>query len=401
MDSCLTVEREIDKVLTKFGGLNDHSVDTLEDFINSIENLRKELAAGPADGEVQVTQSLVMTQALHRVQEATSRMGQEHKDLHSTVSKVGKTIDRNFVSEFSAVFTESSFENEETQLLLNEIICEHFLRQGKLDIAEALNEEADLNLDPSQMEPFLELHRILGALKRRNLQPALSWTAANRDSLQNQGSNLEFKLHRLQFIELVSLNPQNQTQALEYAKHFARFADKHAREVQVLMGSLLYMKQGIHTSPYAFLLDPIYWDEICDVFTRDACALMGMSVESPLSVSIRAGCRALPPLLNIRQVMQQRQVSGVWTSKDELPVEIDLGNEHRYHSIFACPILRQQSTEHNPPVRLICGHVISRDALHKLASGNKYVSQFGVKQLVKCPYCPVEQNPDDAKIVIF
>ena len=52
-------------------------------------------------------------------------------------------------------------------------------------------------------------------------------------------------------------------------------------------------------------------------------------------------------------------------------VEIDLGSEHRYHSIFACPILRQQSTEHNPPVRLICGHVISRDALHKLSSSNK------------------------------
>ena len=53
-----------------------------------------ELTAGPADGPVQVTQSLVLNQALHRVQEATGRMAQEHKDLHSTVSKVGKTIDR-------------------------------------------------------------------------------------------------------------------------------------------------------------------------------------------------------------------------------------------------------------------------------------------------------------------
>lgn len=40
--------------------------------------------------------------------------------------------------------------------------------------------------------------------------------------------------------------------------------------------------------------------------------------------SIRAGCKALPPLLNIRQVMQQRQVSGVWSSKDELPVCISI-----------------------------------------------------------------------------
>ncbi|KAL4231136.1 E3 ubiquitin-protein transferase rmnd5a [Mactra antiquata] len=391
MDSCLTVEREIEKVLSKFGGLHDHGVDTLDTYITTLENLKKELNEASPDSEVQVTQSMVLNQTGHRILEAAGRMGQEHKDLHSTVSKVGKMIDRNFVSEFSAVFTESSFENEQAQELLNEIVCEHFLRQGKLEIAEALNKEANLNLDPMQMEPFLELHRILGALKRRTLQPALSWTAANRDKLEMQGSCLEFKLHRLQFIELVSQGPESQSQILQYARNFARFADRHSRDIQVLMGSLLYIRQGIENSPYAFLLDPINWEEICDVFTRDACALMGMSVESPLSVSIRAGCKALPPLLNIRQVMQQRQVSGVWTSKDELPVEIDLGAEHRYHSIFACPILRQQSTEHNPPVRLICGHVISRDALHKLASGNK----------VKCPYCPVEQNPDDAKVVVF
>ena len=36
--------------------------------------------------------------------------------------------------------------------------------------------------------------------------------------------------------------------------------------------------------------------------------------------SIQAGCLALPPLLNIRQVMLQRQVAGVWSNKDELPV---------------------------------------------------------------------------------
>lgn len=157
------------------------------------------------------------------------------------------------------------------------------------------------------------------------------------------------------------------------------------------MGSLLFLRQGIENSPYAHLLSPIYWEEICDIFTRDACTLMGMSVESPLSVSIRAGCIALPPLLNIRQVMQQRQVSGVWSNKEELPVEIELGQEYRYHSIFACPILRQQSTDTNPPMRLICGHVISKDALGKLSNGSK----------VKCPYCPVEQLPVDAKQIFF
>ena len=50
--------------------------------------------AGPENGEVQTTQSLILSQTVRRVREATSRMGQEHKDLHSAVSKVGKAIDR-------------------------------------------------------------------------------------------------------------------------------------------------------------------------------------------------------------------------------------------------------------------------------------------------------------------
>ena len=55
-------------------------------------------------------------------------------------------------------------------------------------------------------------------------------------------------------------------------------------ELQCLMGSLLYLREGVENSPYSHLLEPIYWQEICDVFTKDACCLMGLSVQSPLSV---------------------------------------------------------------------------------------------------------------------
>ena len=44
------------------------------------------------------------------------------------------------------------------------------------------------------------------------------------------------------------------------------------------------------------------WHEIADLFAKDACALMGLSIESPLSVAVNAGCTALPALLNIKQV---------------------------------------------------------------------------------------------------
>lgn len=38
--------------------------------------------------------------------------------------------------------------------------------------------------------------------------------------------------------------------------------------------------------------------------------------------SINAGCTALPALLNINHAMLQRQVTGIWDGKDELPVSV-------------------------------------------------------------------------------
>ena len=51
MESCLSVQRELDKVETKFTGLHDHYSNTIEDFISSIENIRRELAEGTTVGK--------------------------------------------------------------------------------------------------------------------------------------------------------------------------------------------------------------------------------------------------------------------------------------------------------------------------------------------------------------
>ncbi|XP_076460917.1 E3 ubiquitin-protein ligase RMND5A-like [Babylonia areolata] len=391
MEACSAVEKELDKLNAKLIALRDHGQRSLEDFITSVQDIKTELSQAPPDLQLSSLQVTTLKQSLQRIRDGVSRISTEHKDLHSSVSRVGKTVDRNFVSDFSAILTEGACEGEVNQRLLNEIICEHFLRQGKLDIAEALNEDANLQLEMDRKEPFLELHRILEALKNYDLGPALLWAQMNRERLAEENSSLEFKLHRLQFISLIRQGYSVQQDALQYARNFAPFAAQHTRELQNLMGSLLYLREGVDNSPYAHLLEPIYWQEICDVFTKDACRLMGLSVQSPLSVCIQAGCQALPPLLSIRQVMMQRHVAGVWSNKEELPVEIDLGHEYHFHSIFACPILRQQSSHANPPMRLVCGHVISKDALAKLANLNK----------VKCPYCPMEQIPTEARQIFF
>lgn len=50
------------------------------------------------------------------------------------------------------------------------------------------------------------------------------------------------------------------------------------------MGMLLFVPQGINNSPYSSLVIDKMWDEVYELFTRDACTLLGLSNESFLSV---------------------------------------------------------------------------------------------------------------------
>uniref|UniRef100_A0A3B4AE98 Uncharacterized protein n=1 Tax=Periophthalmus magnuspinnatus TaxID=409849 RepID=A0A3B4AE98_9GOBI len=364
MEQCACVERELEKVLHRFVMYGHQSEERLDELLRSVCEIRAQLVAfGVQDADLSVL-SQTMTQCCKNIKETVQMLASRHKDIHGSVSKVGKAIDR-------------------VNMKLNSYIYIYFY----LSICTDKACSSGVVIDMSMKQPFLELNRILEALRMQDLR----WAVTNRQRLLDLNSSLEFKLHRLYFISLLSGGISNQVEALQYARHFQPFASQHQRDIQILMGSLVYLRHGIENSPYRSLLEPNQWAEICNIFTRDACALLGLSVESPLSVSFASGCMALPVLMNIKQVIEQRQCSGVWTHKDELPIEIDLGKKCWYHSVFACPILRQQTSESNPPMKLICGHVISRDALNKLTNAGK----------LKCPYCPMEQNPSHAKQIYF
>jgi hypothetical protein len=69
------------------------------------------------------------------------------------------------------------------------------------------------------------------------------------------------------------------------------------------------------------------------------------------------GKQALPMLLKLASVMVNKKHE--WHAMRQLPVEIELNKAFQFHSVFACPVSRDQSTAENPPMLLPCGHVLS------------------------------------------
>jgi len=411
MEACQAVEREVERVLSKFTGLRRTLEGGVGEQLAALTALQQQLEEGEEGGGMTEQQLAAARATLAAVSGGVARIASEHRDLHCSVSKVGKAIDRNFVNDWDCTSREDVFRGETRAGLLTEVVLQHLYREGRLEISETLSRESGVTQYQCQdiRQPFIELNRILASLQERELGPALAWVQANREALNLRGTSLlfsraepggrqavrqnnglELRLHKLKFVEL--LRAGERLAAVRYARqHFPTFVSGQEREVQSLMGAVMYSGPGLEQSPYSHLLSPANWQETADLFLRDACALLGLSMESPLTVAVTAGCKALPALLNIKQVMQQRQVSAVWNAKDELPIEIELGGDCRYHSVFACPILRQQTADTNPPMKLVCGHVISKDALVKLTQGHK----------LKCPYCPLEQSPGDARPLYF
>jgi len=127
------------------------------------------------------------------------------------------------------------------------------------------------------------------------------------------------------------------------------------------------------------------------LFTKEWCARMGLPVEPPLEVVAGLGGGAALAVLetNRRKMAKARNE---WSSRNELPVELPVPLRHRYHTVVCCPVVREPTNDENPPMLLSCGHVISKEAITRLQKG---------AQRVKCPYCPVESNANQALRLYF
>jgi len=261
--------------------------------------------------------------------------------------------------------------------LVNKVIMDHLVRTGHLEVAKTLAEECGERLDEDKVRPFVEMMEVISALRHRDIGPAKMWAHRNEAALAELDSDLGFKIVQMEFVQLVSKG-----QVVEAVEHARRSFQAHVPQwlgqVQKLMGCLAFVGR-LERSPYAELFHEREWQILEVSVTREGCLLMGLPKDAALEVCVEAGIKALPSLLKFANVMQGR--IGDWGSKNALPVEIDLGPDRRYHSVFVCPVSREQASADNPPMMMQCGHVLCEHSLKKMSRG---ASRF------KCPYCPVE-----------
>jgi len=390
------LEEGLERVAKKQKTTLPKTLKSIDLLITEINKCKQEISASQDAMEVEGKEkegNMVVSETIQHLSEVVetkiiSKISSDHKELHAPISKLGKILEKNFKADIEKAIKGHKIEANELQ----KNIAQHLYRQGRFDLGDVFTKEVNIDPETAQKmkQPFIEMFQILQSMREHNLGPAIIWAQCKRSDLTRIGSSLEFKLHRLNFMELLVGNKQKE--ALSYARvHFAEFAQSQMSEIQHLMGSFLYA-QRLQQSPYSSLFHasriPTLWSDITTQFARDSCALMGLPLESPLHVCITAGFKSLPTFIKLASFQMLKLAP-----QDTATVEVDLGPEFQFHSVFACPVSREQSTKENPPMMLPCGHVICRSSMLKLIKGTS--SRF------KCPYCPSEQTPAQVKQVFF
>ncbi|KAI0302243.1 RING-type zinc-finger-domain-containing protein [Russula brevipes] len=324
--------------------------DSLNSLLQTLHVQKKRLEAGIA-AEAELT-------TLPRTVEARKKeIDERQKEIYNSLARYGKALDKRFTTPLPTY--EPLFASKDAQSALEHVIAMHFLRTGRFSTAETFMQVymPSHAVRETPHQTCLGVRASVDFCGRQSLF-VVRWVERNRDFLQSHSSALEFYLHRSEYLQ--------QSKAIEYANRYLQpFFATHPAEVKRLMGCLIFLpKERMQNSPYEDLTSETIYLDLENMFATGFCASLGMSKQPPLRV---VGILAVE-------------------------IEIPLPAENRYHSIFACPVSKDQSTEQNPPMMMNCGHVVSKDSLQKLSK---------TSGRVKCPYCPVESMVADALRVHF
>ncbi|CAD8059779.1 unnamed protein product [Paramecium sonneborni] len=315
-------------------------------------------------------------------QKPLTKIKQTNNECYAYISKLGKNMDKLYKKNLQ-------YGQEHVELdknVLTELIKTHLLRDGEFEAYETLLKESG-SAESSFHQFFTEAQSIVKDLKERKLDSAIQWAETREKKIMNC---LLFELLKQKVIQLV------QTEGISAAIYFMRdnssFQEQgqaHLYEIR-LMTCSIFLWPNVENTKYHYLYDDEKnWPRILNLFLEVAAKSQNILTKSEIRTVFSAGCLTMPKLIKYNQITRNRS-SEVLTN--DIPIDIEIGKEFKYHSFFVCPVSREVTNSDNPPVLLKCGHVISKLSAHKMIAN---------KSKFKCPTCPVETKGVDLPELIF
>lgn len=284
-------------------------------------------------------------------------------------------------------------------------VCSMAVELISTTILSTYAQECGLPLPPSHV--YVQLADITSSIRAGNLDAAIQWAESNRNFLSSRSSNLEFALHRSQFLRIATGEAAREGKrggrsspsamaldsdasqgrhpavtpfstvhiqaAVEYGRiHFRRHLPTHLATIQALFSFSLFLPplqpnrlptiaELYEQVPYTYhhFLDAqqMHSPHLEPLFAIEYCARNAMSREAPLKIAVEVGVSggALLKIHKARKVMKLRR--NEWSQANELPVSTTIhwwrmGCTSRYlgqNQLTILPSSRPLAADRHPP----------------------------------------------------
>lgn len=227
---------------------------------------------------------------------------------------------------------------------------------------------------------FVQMGQIVQDIKRGNSKSCHDWC--------DEDSPLNFELFVLECLQLFAQGDTLETYHHLTTKIPPCSFHQLTKEVSPILTQLLLGMKFEN-------LDVVIrrqLEKCISLFTKEYCAKKNLPYNSPLFLIVLSGVISFKFFIKYTTIRAASHVD--WTTENELPFDVQLpAFLSHFHPIFICPVLKEETTEENPPYSLPCHHILSKKSMDRLSKNG--TSTF------KCPYCPVNASKSKTRRVNF
>lgn len=247
---------------------------------------------------------------------------------------------------------------------LKRILVDYMLRMSYFDTAAMLAKKSNIE-NLVDLDVFHEARKVIDALKRKEVAPALAWCAENKSRLKKSKSKFEFAVRLQEFIELV--REDKFMQAVTYARRYlAPWAASYMKDFQCAFATLAF-RSNTECARYKDLFKETQWDSLIEKFKKEFYGLYGMTLQPLLNIYLQAGlCALKTPASYEDDCTKEDPLS----QEDFRILALPLPYSKQLHSKLICYISREIMNHDNLPLALPNGYVYSTKALKEMANQN-------------------------------
>ena len=298
------------------------------------------------------TQPQAVLQSLEQVE----LLLQQHDDKFiATCAQVQRRV-KELQARLQIIASDSAADDRTSQdARLLRFIIDYLLREGKIDIAQRVADEAGLQLLCDS-----DLHRMLASVcnaleQQHDCTEALLFCAEHRASLAKISSSLEVELRIQQMVQL--MRDDNYPAAIQFARaKLAPFLASFPHLVQQAM-MLLALRSNTLMEPYRRFFSDGRWSFLAATFTSEAYRVFRVAECSALQASMLIGLTAAKTCVCGSAdfaVADCPACSPLFAAVVHL-----LPQGPRQHTALICPWQHCLMDDHNPPLALPSGRYVT------------------------------------------